>query len=433
MSRSNFGTQSGRSTIATRDNRDGVRRSTVGRRTFGNSTGQRIGGATGVRRGGDALSLSSSLPDSYRSAYRRPEHDAGRIGWYKRNNYPSPAYGIGYGLHDTRVSARSGYYRGFKDRHHGYYRHDRYSRRGSSLHLGIHINRGGDYCYRGSYWRPYYRDYCGGYYNNYYFSYGRRWCAPYYRTTSFIYTGCSPWYDWWWPTWGYGLYGGVYFDDDDDYEIEYEPTYITNNYYTDAATPSATQVPAAYTSVATGGVVTSTSADASRDLALQAFGQGNFDLARREFVQALLAEPDDPELVMLYGYAHFATGDWLVAALSIRRAIEADATLIDRPIDISSLYPSRSDYQAHLNRLDSYLAGNRRDIDARFLAGFVRYAAGNPDGAIPDFAECASLAPGDSTYLILRDAAMRASVSMQAAQRAAEDAARSAATSIDPD
>jgi hypothetical protein len=57
------------------------------------------------------------------------------------------------------------------------------------------------------------------------------------------------------------------------------------------------------------------------------------------------------------------------------------------------------------------------DVDGRFLAGFVRYAAGDATGAGTYFAECAAAAPSDLLYVIMRDAALRAGVSQRGAQR----------------
>jgi hypothetical protein len=136
---------------------------------------------------------------------------------------------------------------------------------------------------------------------------------------------------------------------------------------------------------------------------------------------------------MLYGYAHFATGDYLVAAMAVRRATTADATLIESPIDLAGLYRNRADYQAHLDKLDAHVAASPGDLDAKYLAGFARYASGDPGGAGAIFAECMAAAPSDASYFIMRDAALRASVNQQAAERAAADEAKSSATSTDPD
>jgi Flp pilus assembly protein TadD len=191
----------------------------------------------------------------------------------------------------------------------------------------------------------------------------------------------------------------------------------TNNYW--VTQPVSGAALGAATSRADGSVYTYS----HRRAGLQAFFNGDYDLARREFVRALLAEPDDPELVMLYGFAHFATGDYLVATLALRRALGDDPTLIDRPVDIYRLYGKPDDLAAHVDSLDRHLAADPADQDARFLAGFVRYAAGQADEAVAVFARLATEAPDDLLSFIMRDAALRAEVLQRASERADTDAA----------
>jgi len=117
------------------------------------------------------------------------------------------------------------------------------------------------------------------------------------------------------------------------------------------------------------------------ELGVTAFGQGRFEDARRALVSALLAAPEDPELIMLYAYAHFATGDYLISALSLKQAMELDDTLIAKPIDLYGLYGDPSQFEAHLAKLDDYIEAHPEDADARFVAGYARYAAGDPVSA----------------------------------------------------
>ncbi|HRX85611.1 MAG TPA: hypothetical protein P5572_11390 [Phycisphaerae bacterium] len=413
---SNYGRGSigGIDAVATREPDSGRR----GPSTYGRSGTRRS--APPVRRGGSALSFSSSLPGSYFSAYNRPEYDSGRIDWYRRNNYPSPAFGVGYGFNDLGVGSRStlgvwGIGRSYgRGRHHD---HDR----GSSWSLGFSYYGGRSNCW------PYG---LGAYGHRHHF---KSWCYP--QTTTYVTGWGYPWYNtysWGYPySTGYGLW--------DDADINYDSTYVTNNYYDtdyyDGTTSQSgiTAYPQSTTSVPAATPQAPQAQDHDR-LGLQAFAQGDYDLARREFVRAILATPESPELIMLYGYAHFATGDYLIASMAIRRATEADPTLIESPIDLAGLYGNPADYQQHLAKLDAYVAANPTDLDAKYVSGFARYASGDPNGAGAIFAECMTAAPDDSTYFIMRDAALRASVAQQGAERAAVDEAiRSSTPSSAPE
>jgi len=411
--------------IATRDREPQVRRElpAVGRST--STRGDR--GVTAVgRRGGDALSRSSSLPDSYYSAYSRAEFDSGRMEWSRRNNYGAPAHGVGYGFNDTRAMARSSVGRGAFDRR-GFGRDGAVGRwygRSTDIDIDVNINRGPRY----GYWRD--NDcwpsvvsvprYCGV----------RSWCYPRYSTTFCASWGWGyPWYGWGWGWGSYYPYTGLWGIGETEYEVE--NTYVTNNYYYDDNQQVSTVPPSQLAPAQTTTGIVATPVSPVQE-GLDAFARGDFEAARRAFVRAILTEPDEAQLIMLYGYAHFATGDYLVSAMAIRRATEMDATLIDQPIDLAALYRDPAVFQSHLGQLDAHLAAEPKDIDARYLAGFARFASGDPNGAGALFAECMAAAPDDTTYFILRDAALRASVAQQAAERAAADAARSAATSTDP-
>jgi tetratricopeptide (TPR) repeat protein len=143
------------------------------------------------------------------------------------------------------------------------------------------------------------------------------------------------------------------------------------------------------------------------DLGLTAFYEGDFEAARREFVRAILADAENAETLMLYGYAHFATGDYLVSALAVRKALRMDPTLIDNPIDIVSLYSSTERFEEHLLRLDAFVMADPDDADARFLAGYIRFAAGMPGAAEEIFEREESLLPNDTLIWMLRTATRR--------------------------
>jgi hypothetical protein len=315
-------------------------------------------------------SPTSALPRSYYTAYSGTQNDRGRKDWLDRNSYPNRAFGVGRGLDNRYGSART-----------GVSRRSAFGRRGSSgkgfayfggnNRNGLH-GRGYDSGFYGranafvkgarlgwKYGKRNGFNSAYSYYDNCYRwpyhlgvsgcrTYGYKgYCYPRYSTSLYLGWG-NPWA-------GYstGLWSSGY----DDYYYDNDTTYVTNNYYDDSANASSTlgnygtSIPQSSVGSQSPGISQGTnipvqSMGAHQSNGVQAFTQGDFDLARREFVRAILATPEDPELVMLYGYAHFATGDYLVASLAIRRATEADPTLIERPIDITALYPNRIDVRA---------------------------------------------------------------------------------------
>jgi len=138
------------------------------------------------------------------------------------------------------------------------------------------------------------------------------------------------------------------------------------------------------------------------------FLEGRFDDARQTFVLAMLDAPDDAELLVLYAYSQFATGEYRLAASTLDRALRLDPTLIDSPVDVLRLYGDVDQFGSHVDQLDDYLSRLPNDYDSQLLAGYVRYAAGAPDAAIPFFSTVAGARSDAIVAMLLRDAAIRA-------------------------
>ena len=350
--------------------------------------------------------------------FDRLDQSPGYYEWYERNGYPLRSYGIGYGLYDRCRNEKSlSFSLGLSwdrysfanyglrknsichNRHHGRQRgHGHWSKYCNSFFVPI--------CYSRTYWPSYSRA------NRYYSDYTTPVTNVYeYETNNYYGADNTPVYDY---SDNYTQsYDSGYYDSGSDSGYTgflSTPVPVNTDYYdsvgyetSEESTP-ATTVPFS-----------------SRQCAETAFFNGDYDLARRQYVRAVLAMPEDAELLMLYGYAHFATGDYMVASLSIRRALLADPTLIDTPVDIYRIYGNPADLSAHMDQLDHYLVTDETDADARFLAGFVRHASGQTSEAIVVFSQCMKESPDDFLLVIMRDAAIRARTLQEAAERAYAD------------
>ncbi len=198
--------------------------------------------------------------------------------------------------------------------------------------------------------------------------------------------------------------------------------YVPGSYVTTGVPIAGEYVEDSVSAVASVGVAPmSTQVSSQRQVGEGAFFAGDYSLARRQFVRALLATPDDAEVLMLYGYSHFATGDYLVAALSVRRALEADPTLIEYPIDVCLLYGNQGDLAKHFSMLEEHLRKDDESNDVWFLHAYMRLAAGQAERAIGGFGKCMERVPRDMMAVLLRDAALRARTLQRASERAAVD------------
>lgn len=343
-----------------------------------------IGGVTtqdGFRdsgRRGPASVGRSSDPFARDRGLRLLEQSPSRLDWYRRNNYPPRAFGVGHGYNDG-FGYRGPGYRG------GYYRRGGVcfdSPRGFSAYVRLGISS-----YR---CRPYY-----GYSRLGCFNRGVVAYQPYYYG---------------WPAFPafYSYASPVYYNDYYTTVVESSPAYVervVDNYYTDDSYYSdGTSYSTPYGLGTTSAPVTDAT---NRELGERAYFDGNYDAARQHFVRALLDEPDNPEVMIMYAYCHFATGDYQVAAMAIRRAFESDATLIESPIDLYRLYGTPHTLAEHISRLDQYAAEHPDDVQPLFLSGYVRYASGDPQEAARILSTAANQS-NDVVIQIMRDAAIRA-------------------------
>ncbi len=334
--------------------------------------------------------------------FGRLDRSNGRNNWLDRNNYPNRAFGIGRGFNRyDGYSYRRGYRRdrflGYDHWHLGnfrrYNRCNRFWGYSNYLSFGLGLSIGRYTGYRRSCFRTYYDPF----YTYPYYSYG----------ASFGYVPVTTAY--------YGLSYPVYSSPGTPVNID-----INNYGYSDGNVYGYSTDPAAGADTGVSVVPPSSSqpqaALSHRQLAEAAFYRGEYDLARREVIQAMLITPDDAELEMFYGFVHFAVDDYATAASAVRRAMNADPSLITQPLDIASYYGVEADFEGQFYKLERTIAANPYEAELFFLAGYVQYAAGHPNLAFEILQRAESRAPNDIQILMTRDASKRAA-DIQAASR----------------
>ncbi len=245
----------------------------------------------------------------------------------------------------------------------------------------------------------------------------RGWPQRYYRGAYYShryrpinYYGCDyyrPWY-------GY-TYSTVYYPEPYVYRF-----YDTNVYYTDrtyeaddvyeAAAPS--PVDAGNEPLPPTGTYRVLTAQEEATLLGQgnaAFMAGRYDEARRLYVSAMLADERDGYAKFLYALANFAMRDYEVAGMAIRRALLTTTDLIDYPVDVRSLYPQPTLFEAQLEDLTRFVADHPHDRGALLLLGYMHYAGGQPKPALSVLDRLAKIDPDDDIASLLRDAVARVS------------------------
>ncbi|MHC5111091.1 MAG: tetratricopeptide repeat protein [Planctomycetota bacterium] len=337
--------------------------------------------------------------------------------------------------------------------------HGRHNRRGSSYpylgrsgrHLGSHRGYGRNYVSVGrhgwygrrncNYFRPRYSRY--------------RYCRPYVHNT-FWYSPYRYWNDAYWGGFyggvGVGIYTGYPAYDDVGYETNYYD-YSTDVYQaTPAAEPQTivydgststdgttiimepvetqpsvemiedgtqqTMVPMTPSNAAKDDFVgPPAEADASIsdvygkpsliDQGNAAFNQEEYEAAVRFYMAAILEDDSDGYARLFYGLGQFALGDYGLSAIGFRRALVLAPDLVTNPIDLRSIYQGQEQFDAHVNKLKSYLGENPEDWEASFVLGYVYFASAAPDMALAMFQTAKAKRPDDALLKSLTNSAVQ--------------------------
>ena len=102
-----------------------------------------------------------------------------------------------------------------------------------------------------------------------------------------------------------------------------------------------------------------------------------------------------------------ALGKYDVASIAVRRALSVTPDLINRPLDVRSMYPDADVYESHLAALKKHVEANPEDRGARFLLGFIHYGSARPEAALALFKQLADADPEDELAAAMRDSAAR--------------------------
>jgi tetratricopeptide (TPR) repeat protein len=143
------------------------------------------------------------------------------------------------------------------------------------------------------------------------------------------------------------------------------------------------------------------------DLGNAAFNDGAYDEAVRYYIGAVLTDDQDGIARLFYGLAQFALGDYDLAATGMRRALVVLPDLIERPIDLRSLYPDLETFESHLNKLVRFVNEHPKGTNALFVLGYVYYASAQPELAAATMRSLTELEPTDELAAKVRDASVQ--------------------------
>lgn len=127
----------------------------------------------------------------------------------------------------------------------------------------------------------------------------------------------------------------------------------------------------------------------------KAFERGDYQDAREEYVRALVLARDDPRARIALGLAEFARGRYSDAARALRAGVARVPQIGETAFDLTQAYGVPDDLAGHREALEAHLQSNDSDVDAWFVAGFVRFFGGDRPGGLAAFDRYQSLAESD--------------------------------------
>ncbi|MBI4580550.1 MAG: hypothetical protein HY718_12660 [Planctomycetes bacterium] len=115
------------------------------------------------------------------------------------------------------------------------------------------------------------------------------------------------------------------------------------------------------------------------------FYDGKYNEAAATFLRVTLADRQNVDATLAYAIARFATGDYQVSALAIRRGVRRIPEVVSSTFDVRSRYGNVDHFRDHLARLEGHLRHHAEDDDAWIVLGFVKHFSGEREVAAEIF------------------------------------------------
>jgi tetratricopeptide (TPR) repeat protein len=106
---------------------------------------------------------------------------------------------------------------------------------------------------------------------------------------------------------------------------------------------------------------------------MTSFESGDYEKAARLFLQAAMANPDNIDALLAYAVARFATGDYAVSAIAIRRGVSKFPGVVNAAFDVRDRYGRPDDFEPQMVQLERFVQVHPDDIDAWLVLGFIRH------------------------------------------------------------
>jgi len=127
----------------------------------------------------------------------------------------------------------------------------------------------------------------------------------------------------------------------------------------------------------------------------RAFEAGEYETAARLFMRVAMQDPDNVDAALAYAVSRFATGDYSIAAIAIRRGVRAYPEVVNAPFDIRHRYGNPTDFDHHRQALERFVEANPGTADALLVLGFVQHFSRQREEAAATFNRLAGVSTTD--------------------------------------
>ncbi len=114
----------------------------------------------------------------------------------------------------------------------------------------------------------------------------------------------------------------------------------------------------------------------------ETFVLGRYEESARTFLQVMLEDPDNVDGALAYAVARFATGDYEMSALAIRRAVRRLCEVTHSDFDLRERYGQPEDINLHWANLVNALHHDPDHPDILVVLGFVQHFTGQRADAV---------------------------------------------------
>jgi len=107
----------------------------------------------------------------------------------------------------------------------------------------------------------------------------------------------------------------------------------------------------------------------------------------------------DPACRIYLAQSRVAQGQYVEAAMALRRALELQPKLIYVDLHLADQYPSEADLDRYVSRLAKWVSENKTQPEVYFLLGFLEFQRGDFDAAHAAFERFRQVRPDDALTL----------------------------------